>query len=142
MRVKVTPGHRVSFVIDESVRVALECWIHTQGKDVLVVGGKNARVHNGTPRDLDSLVDWLGGKDTGGADFVRNLTGLVEHECQDVLVVCNSNDGLQDQLSVPHNTGTPGSVVGVLPANTAVLLMNANAVWHLDRLTLVVGHKT
>ena len=93
VRVEVRARHGVRFVVDQAVAVALEHGVDAQGEDVLVVGGQDARVHDGAPGDVEAVVDGLRAEDAGRADFVGPFAGLVEHEGQDVLVVGNGDTG-------------------------------------------------
>ena len=128
--VEVGDGHGVEFVVDEAVGVAVDGGVDAQGEDVLVVDGKDARVDDGAPGYFDALVDGLGADDAGGSDLVGHLAGLVEHEGHDVFVIGDCDDGLDDQLPASYNGCSAGSVVGVLPANAGVLLVNTDYVFH------------
>ena len=64
---------------------------------------------------------------------------MVEHEGQDVLVVGNGDDALQNELAVADDSSTASSVVGVLPTNTTILLMDADDIGHFLNSALVVG---
>ena len=135
-------GVGVRFVVDEAVQRAVEHGVDAQGEDVLVVGGEDARVDDGAEGDADlveGVVDGLRGEDAGRADFVDDFARLVEHEGQDVLVVRDRDDGLQDELAVADDRCAVRAVVGVLPADAGVLLVDADAVFERDRLALVVG---
>lgn len=123
-------GDGVGFVVDEAVGVAVDGGVDAQGEDVLVVDGEDAGVDDGAPWYFDALVDGLGADDAGGSDLVGHLAGLVEHEGHDVFVVGDCDDGLDNQLPASYNGCSAGSVVGVLPANAGVLLMNTDYVFH------------
>lgn len=86
-------------------------------------------MHNGAPGNLEAFVDGLCGKNSGRADLISELAGLIEHECHDVLVVGDGDDRLEHELAVANNSCSTGAVVGMLPANTAVLLVNADDIW-------------
>lgn len=139
VRVEGRARHRVRFVVDEAVGVALERRVDAQREDVLVVHGEDARVDDRAEGDLDAFVDGLGGQDAGGADLVHELAGLVELEGEDVFVVGDGDDALEDELAVAHDGGAAGAVVGVLPADAGVLLVDADHVGHVDGAALVVG---
>lgn len=128
--VEVGDGHGVHFVVDEAVGVAVDGGVDAQREDVLVVDGEDAGVDDGAPGDFDVFVDGLGADDAGGSDLVGHLACLVEHEGHDVLVIGDCDDGLDDQLPASYNSCSAGSVVGVLPANAGVLLMNTDYVFH------------
>lgn len=138
VRVEVATRHSVCFIVDKTVGMAFKCRINTQRKDVLVVGSKYSRMNNGSPRDLNTLIDGLGGEDTGGANLVDDLASLVKHECKNVFVVGHSDDRLQNKFTVANDRSTTGTVVGMLPANTSILLMDTHAVGHFHSFTLVV----
>lgn len=65
------------------------------------------------------------------------LAGLIELESEDVLVVCDGDDGLQDQFALTYDCSTAGAVVCVLPADPGVLFVDADNVFHGKGLTLV-----
>ena len=135
-------GHGVGFVVDEAVGVTFDHRVDAQGEDVLVVGGEDARVDHGAPGDADGVevvVDGLGGEDAGGADFVGHFASLVEHESHDVLVVTDSDDGLEDEFAAADDGGTTSAVIGVLPTDACVLFVNTNGVGQRDRVAFVVG---
>lgn len=102
-------------------------------------GGGRQELQILTANFVQLVVNRLCRQNTGGADFVDDFTGLVEHECQDIFVVGHGDDGLQDQLARSHHGRTTGAIVGVLPANPAVLLVDADAVLEWNGRTLVVG---
>ena len=138
----VANRHGVGFVVDEAVGVAVEHGVDAEGEDVLVVDGQDARVHDGAEGDTDFVelvIERRGGEDAGGADFVRDFAGLVEHEGQDVLVVADGDDGLEHEFAVAGYSGAAGAVVRVFPADAAVLFVDADAVLDGRRDTLVVG---
>lgn len=101
---------------------------------MLVVRGEDAGVDNGAERNGEAFIDGLGGENAGGADFVGHLTGLVEDEGEDVLVVGDGDDGLDYKLAIANDSGAAGAIVGVLPPDTVVLLMNADDVVHREGL--------
>ena len=123
-------GHGVDFVVDEAVGVAVDGGVHAEGEDVLVVDGEDAGVDDGSPRDFDAFVDGLGADDAGRPDLVGHLAGLVEHEGHDVFIVGDRDDGLDDEFPTSDNSCPAGSVVGVLPANAGVLLMDTDYIFH------------
>lgn len=140
VRVEVGEGHGVAFVVDEAVGVPVDGRVHAQGEDVLVVDGQDARVDDGAPGDLDAVVDGLGADDAGRSDLVRQLTRLVEHEGHDVFVVGDGDDGLDDEFSAADDGCFAGAVVGVLPADAGVLLVDTDYVLHGHWLPLVARY--
>jgi len=138
MRVEVGAWHGMSFVVHESVVVAVDRWVDTKGEDVLMMGSKYARVYHCAPGHFNAFVDRLSAEDTGGANLVDDLACLVEHESKDVLVVRNGDDGLKDQLSVSDQGRSPSSVIDVLPTNSCILLVHTNRVLHWYSFSLAV----
>ena len=130
MGVEVGDGHGVDFVVDEAVGMAVDCGVDAQREDVLMVDGEDARVDDGPPWYFDPFVDGLSADDASGSDLVGHLACLVEHEGHDVFVVGDCNDGLDNQLPASNNSCSAGSVVGVLPANAGVLLMDTDYIFH------------
>lgn len=128
--VEVGDGHGVDLVVDEAVGVAVDCGVDAEGEDVLVVDGEDAGVNDGSPWHFDPFVDGLGADDAGRSDLVGQLSCLVEHEGHDVLVVGDCDDGLDDKFPASDDSCSAGSVVGVLPANASVLLMDTDYIFH------------
>lgn len=138
LRVQRRARHGVGFVVDESVVVPVDCGVDAEGEDVLVVGCEYAWVDDCAPRNLETFVNGLRAENTGGADFVNDISSLIEHECKNVFVIGDGDDGLNYKLSVPYDSGPSGSVVGVLPADASILFVNAHNILHGLRLSLVV----
>ena len=128
----------MDLVVDEAVGVPVDGRVEAEGEDVLVVHGEDARVDDGAPRDVDAFVDGLGADDARGADLVGQLAGLVEHEGHDVFVVGDRDDGLDDEFPAANDGCPAGAIIGVLPADAGVLLMDADYVFHGQWLSLVV----
>ena len=42
---------------------------------------------DGSPGDVKTFIDGLGAENAGGADLICPFARLVEHECEDVLIV-------------------------------------------------------
>lgn len=138
--VEVAAGHGVGFVVDEAVGVAaVDEGVDAEGEDVLVVGSEDAWMDDCSEVDLNTLVDGLGAEDSCGADFVVHFSGLVEHEGHDVLVVCDCDDGLEDEFAVADDGGATGAVVCVLPSDASVLLVDANDVGHGEWLSVGIA---
>jgi len=85
--VEVGSGHGVAFFVDEAVGVAVDGGVHAEGEYVLMVGGEDAGMNHGSPRNGDALVDRLGADNSRSTDFIRDFAGLIEYESQDVFVV-------------------------------------------------------
>lgn len=130
VRVEVGEGHGVDFVVDEAVGVPVDGRVDAEGEDVLVVDGQDAGVDDCAPWYFDAFVNGLGADDAGCSDLVGELARLVEHEGHDVFVVGDGDDGLEDQLPASNDGCSAGSVVGVLPADAGVLLMDADYIFH------------
>ena len=123
---------------------------------MLVVGCEDAWVDDCSPGNLEPLVNRLGAENSGGPDFIGPFACLVEHECEHILVVRDGDavfvscvvdisaivpihlHALKHELTLAYDGSAPSAVVGVLPSNATVLLVNTNNVRHLQRLTLVV----
>lgn len=135
-------GEGVRLVVHQSVLVPFEHRVDAEREDVLVVHGQDARVHHRAEGDaglVELVVDGLRGQDARGPDFVDDFAGLVEHEGQDVLVVGHGDDALQHQFAVAYHRRPPSAVVGVLPPDPGVLLVDAHAVFDRRGRALVVG---
>lgn len=138
LRVQRGARHGVCFVVDEPIIMAVDGGVDAEGEDVLVVCGEYAWMDDCTPRDLETFVDGLCAEDACGSDFIDDVSGLVEHESEDILVVGHGDDGLNYKLSVPYHSGSSSPVVGVLPADASILLVNANNIIHGYWLSFVV----
>lgn len=136
--IEVRAGHGVGFFVDEAVRMAINGGIDAQGENMLVVSGEDARMDNGAPGDGDAGINGLSAEDAGGADFIDELAGLVEHEGHDIFVIRDGDDGLDDEFAVAYYSCTAGVVVGVLPPYAGILFVDANDVFHWQRLAIVI----
>ena len=132
----LVPGHADRVGIHKGVLVAAYRGVDTDVEEVLVVRGHDAVANAGAEGDVDVLVDGLGGEDSSGAGLEGDLTGLVEDPGEDVLVVCDGDDLLEDELTLAHDRGVLGAVVGVLPLDALVNLVDADGVWLLDGLAV------
>lgn len=135
-------GHSLGFFVRDLVAVAADHGVDAEGEEVLVVTAEDAGVDDGAKgvRYLGEVeVERLGGQDTRCPDFVRDVTGLVEDEGEDVLVVADRQDRLEDELAVADDDGAVGAVVGVLPEETRVLLVDADDVGGVDGLAFGVA---
>ena len=90
--VEVRTRHGMRLLVDQSVVVAINGGVHSKREYVLVMRSQNARVHDGTPRYFDPLIDRLRTNDTSGSYLVIDLARLVEDKSHDVLVVGNGDD--------------------------------------------------
>ena len=139
--------HGMGFGEDELVAIgmAADVGVDAETEDVLVVGGKDTRVHDGTPGDAvggwaaEVVVNGLGGEDASGAGFVAEFADLVEDVGEDVFVVGDCDDGLEDEFAVASDCCAAGSIVGMFPTNAAVLFVDADAVFKRNGVAFVVG---
>lgn len=138
-RVEVIDWHGVRLVVHQAVLRSFDVGVNAEREDVLVVSGQDARVNNGTPGNVDAFIDRLSGKNTRGADFISEFTGLIEHEGHDVFVVGNGDDALENEFTVARDCGTASTVVCVLPANAVVLFVDADNIGHVDRSTRIIS---
>jgi hypothetical protein len=106
------------------------------------MGREHSWMDDSPPWDIKAFIYGLSGQDSGGADLIYDFSCLVEHESQDVLVVRDGDDGLKHQLAVADHYSTARAIVRVFPANSRILLMHTDTVWHLNSLALIVGHQT
>ena len=134
--VEVGTRHGVGFFVDQAVLVAVDGGIDAEGEDVLVVCGEDSWVHDGAPWYLDPVVDGLCAYDTRRSHLVLDLSGLIEDEGHDVLVVGNCDDRLDYELSVTDDGSFTGPIIRVLPANAGILLVDTYYIFHGPRLTL------
>ena len=75
---------------------------------------------------------WHGGEDSGCADYEGERGVLGEVEGEDVLVVGDSDDGLQDEDAGASYDGILRAEVGVFPEDAVVLFVAADYVWEFD----------
>lgn len=108
--------------------MTIDSRVDTDVEQVLMVRSHDTIGDAGSPRNLGLLVNGLGGEDTSGAGLKRDLSVLVEDPGKDILVVGNSDDLLKDKLSLADDDRLAGSVVGVLPLDALVDLMDADGV--------------
>lgn len=107
-------GHSVGFIVDEAIRVAVEHRVDSEREDMLVMRGQNSWVDNcaeGDANVIKFVVDGLGGEDPGCSHFVDYFACLIEHECQDVLIVTDCDDALEHEFAVPHYSGTASAIL-------------------------------
>ena len=120
----------MGLLVDQSVVVTIDGGVHTKGEDVLVMRSQDTRVHDGTPRYFDPLIDRLRTNDTSGPYLVSDLTRLIEDERHDIFVIGNGDDGLHNKLATSHDRSPTGPIVGMLPPNAGVLLVDAAHLLH------------
>ena len=94
-------------------------------------------MNNSSPRDLDPLVHGLSAYDTCCSNFVSHLSSLIEHECHDIFVVSNSDNRLDHKLPTSRYSCSAGAIIGVLPTNAGILLVNADNILHWHSITRV-----
>ena len=127
----------MDFVICKAIGVAVNGRVDTKGEDMLVVCCEHARVDDGSPGYFDVFIDGLSTNDAGGSNFIRYLTGLVEHESHDVFVVSNSNDRLHNEFTTSRYPCYACTVVRMFPTDPSILLMDADDVVHRVSVTFV-----
>jgi hypothetical protein len=143
IRILLAHGNRMSLFYQQGVLEPIDSRVNSEGKDVLMMSGQDLIVDNGAvgrALGVEGLVDGLGAEDTGGTDFEVDVGGGAELPGEDVLIVCDRDDGLQDQGAGAGDGGDVGTVVGVLPADSTVLFVQADCVLHLQWFTLGVGN--
>src|ERR1700733_14014076 len=86
------------------------------------------------------MIDGLSGEHTCGTDFIDDLTGLVEHKSENVLVVADGDDALQHKFTGADHNSAICAIICVLPADASILLMNTHAVLYMDRATCIIGY--
>lgn len=129
----------MDFVIRKTIGMAVDGRVDAKGEDVLVMCCEHAWVDDGSPRYFDAFIDGLSANNAGGSDFIRYLTGLVEYVSHDVFVVSNGDDRLHNKFSTSRYPCYACTVVRMFPADTSVLLMDADDVVHWVSITLVGG---
>ena len=137
MWIEVRTWHWMSFVVHEPVSGAVKEGIYTEREDMLVMHGKNARMDDSAEGYLDSIIDRLSGKDTGCSHLVVHFSSLVEHEGHNILVIGNRDYRLEYEFTIAYNSSASSTVVGVLPADTRVLLVDTDYVRHVEWFTCV-----
>ena len=135
----LVPGHADRVRVHEAVLVSADGRVNADVEDVLVVGSHDAVGDTGAEGDLSILVDGLRRQNTGGAGLEADLAGLVKDPGEDVLVVGDGDDLLENELALAHDSGVLGAVVGVLPLDALVDLVDADGVGLLPGLA-VLGH--
>lgn len=123
--------------VDQPVVVAVDGGIDSKREDVLVVCSQYSRMHDGSPGYLNALVDGLSAYDTGSSHLVLDLSGLIEDEGHNVLVVGNGDDRLNHELPVTNNGGLASSIIGMFPANAGILFVDTYHVLHVPGLTFL-----
>lgn len=143
VRILLAHGNRMSLFYQQRILKPIDSRINSQRKDVLMMSSQDLIVNNGAvgrALGVERLVDGLSAEDTGGTDFELDVGGGAELPGEDVFVICDRDDRLEDQGAGTGDCGDVGAVVGVLPADSAVLFMQADCVFHLQWLTLGVGN--
>lgn len=136
--IEVRSRHWMYFLINKTIGVTIDRWVDAEGKDVLVVRGQDTRMDYCSPWNIHAVINGLRADDSGCPDFVRDFSCLVEHKSHDVSVIRNCYDGLNNKLSAPNKCSSAGTVIGVFPPNTGVLLMQADHVIHRHCPTFVI----
>jgi hypothetical protein len=115
--------------------------IDTEGEDMLMMDGEDSWVDDGAEGDanlIEFVVDGRSGENASGTDFVDDFASLVEHEGKDVFVIADGNDALQDQFAVASDSSAASAIVGMLPRDASILLMNADTVLKRNGNTFII----
>lgn len=124
----LVPRHLNRVRVDERVLVAIDSRVDTDVEQVLMVRSHDTIGNASSPRNLGLLVNGLSGEDTSSSGLEGDLSVLVKDPGKDVLVVGNSDDLLKNKLSLADDDRLTGSVVGVLPLDALVDLVDADGV--------------
>jgi hypothetical protein len=109
--------------------MTIDCRVNTHGEDVLMVLGKNTWVdHVSVLADL-SGIDVDAGNNSSGPDFDVDLARKIKLISEDIFVIGQSENKLNDELTVASDNCTVGTPVCVLPSNAVVLLMKTDDIW-------------
>ncbi|KAI6749792.1 hypothetical protein HG531_007057 [Fusarium graminearum] len=119
---------RETLFLDDSVLCAINRRIYSDTEDVLMVLRKCARANDVAPVAGLARVNVDNGDNSCCAGFYDNTRCLVELVVEDVLVVGEGDDELDNQLASAGNNGSASAPIGVLPADTVVLLMETDCV--------------
>lgn len=128
--------------------MAIDRWVNANTKAMLMILCKSTWTNNVAPICSLARVDVDNRYDTSSSSFDDNATSLIELEGEDVLVVCKSDDELDDELSSTSNDRTASAPVRMLPVDSIVLLMDTNdvgclsafAIWLDDHTTQVFDY--
>jgi len=133
-------GYSVGFFCDDCVAVTIDCRINAESEDMLMVLGEYTRVDDVAVVAGLAGVDVDTADDTGCSGLDVDATRLVELVGEDVFVVGQSDDELDDQDTAASYDCAASAPVGVLPANTLILLMQADNVGVDLALTIIVDN--
>lgn len=124
--------------------MAVDSWVDSQGKHVLVEGGHDSWSDIRAPGDSLAVlvVEGNSGEDPCSTDFEFHVCGLVENVGEDVLVVGDGADDLEDKLAVAHDGCGAGAVVGVFVLEPVVLFMHADYILHQHGVAFRIGSVT
>jgi hypothetical protein len=115
--------------LNDSIRVTIDSGINTHGEDVLMVLGKNSWVDHVSVLANLSGIDIDAGNNSSGPDFDVDLAGKIKLIREDIFVVGQSENKLNDELTVASDNCAVGAPICVLPSNAVVLLMKTNDIW-------------
>ena len=135
-------GQRHSLLVHDGVLLATNGSVQTERKHVLVVGSNDTRSDNGSPGNNNIVVNGHGRENTSGTDLNVDTSSLVKNVLNNVLVVGNSSNGLQNKYTLTGYGGHFIAVVEMLVKNTIILLVHADNVLTLDRVTLRIRNDT
>lgn len=133
-------GYSVGFFCDDCVAVTIDCRVNAESEDVLMVLGEYTRVDDVAVVAGLAGVDVDTADDTGCSSLDVDATRLVELVGEDVFVVGQGDDELDHQDTAASYDCAASAPVGVLPANTLILLMQADNVGVDLALTIIVDN--
>lgn len=139
VRIVLVFGHRNGVFVVNCVLVAVKGGINAEGEHVLVewshdTGADVRSPWNGCAGFL--VVKGNGGQNASRSYFKFNVGSLIEDEGENVFIVSNSADHLSNQLAVPDNRRSTGTVVCMLMLQAVVLFMETNNIFQLDWCSL------
>ncbi len=109
--------------------MTIDSGVNTHGEDVLMVLGKNSWVDHVSVLANLSGIDVDAGNNASGPDFDVDLARKIKLISEDVFVVGQSENELNDELTVASDNCTVGAPVCVLPSNAVVLFMKTDNIW-------------
>lgn len=124
----LVPGKGNSVGRRKTILVAAHGWIDTQVEEMLMIRGHHSVRNTGAPGYLGIFVDWLGRENTRSTGFEGEFSRLIEVPHENIFIVGHGDDRLQDKLPLSHYRCLSSSVVGMLPLDAVINLMDANSI--------------